>query len=251
MAKAEYIYGWHAISNLLEEFPEQVIQIYLLKGRDDKRAATLLQQAPSLGIQTHVASKEALNKLADTEYHQGVVAQIKPAPIKTENDLWQLLDNCANPLLLVLDQVTDAHNLGACMRSAACLGVDAIVCPKDHSATITAATRKTAAGAVEKLPFIQVGNLARTLKLLKDRGVWVVGTELNAEATALQDAALTGPLALVMGAEDTGIRHLTAQSCDALVYIPMTGALQSLNVSVATGIALYEINRQRTIAATK
>lgn len=246
MAKAEYYYGVHAVESLLELEPERVLTLFTLKGRDDQRLQRILQLAEPFGVSVQKASRDSLEKLAGLPFHQGVVAAVRPHPTLNEDDLNQLIQQDPNILLLALDQVTDPHNLGACIRSAAAMGVAAVVVPRDRSASLTPTARKVAAGGAEKVKFIQVTNLARTLGQIKDKfNVRVIGTMLDEKALPLHQCDLTGAVAIVMGAEDTGLRPITQSQCDQTVYIPMAGNLQSLNVSVATGMALYEANRQR------
>jgi 23S rRNA (guanosine2251-2'-O)-methyltransferase len=195
----------------------------------------------------HWLSEEAqLDKLAAGERHQGVVAELLPRAGDPETQLEEALEAAGDaPLLLVLDGVQDPHNLGACLRSADAAGVAAVLVPRDRAAGLTPVVRKVAAGAAETVPLVAVVNLARTLRELKERGVWLVGTDDSAEKT-LYDAELTGPVALVMGSEGEGMRRLTRECCDQLVSIPMAGAVESLNVSVAAGVALFEAVRQRS-----
>lgn len=246
MAKAEYYYGVHAVESLLELEPERVLTLFTLKGRDDQRLQRILELAEPFGVSVQKASRESLEKLAGLPFHQGVVAAVRPYPILNESDLDQLLAADGNALLLALDHITDPHNLGACIRTAAAMGVTAVIVPRDRSATLTPTARKVAAGGAEKVKFIQVTNLARTLAHVKEAfNFRVVGTMLDEQALPLHQCDLTGGLVLVMGAEDVGLRPITQAQCDHKVYIPMSGDLQSLNVSVATGMALYEAHRQR------
>lgn len=246
MAKAEYYYGVHAVESLLELEPERVLTLFTLKGRDDQRLQRILQLAEPFGVSVQKASRDSLEKLAGLPFHQGVVAAVRPHPTLNENDLDELLQKDPQTLLLALDQVTDPHNLGACIRSAAAMGVTAVIVPRDRSASLTPTARKVAAGGAEKVKFIQVTNLARSLGHIKDQfNVRVIGTMLDEKALPLHQCDLTGGVVIVMGAEDTGLRPITQSQCDQTVYIPMAGDLQSLNVSVATGMALYEANRQR------
>ncbi len=248
MAKADYYYGVHAVESLLELEPERVLTLFTLKGRDDHRLQKILQLAEPFGISVQKASRESLEKLAGLPFHQGVVAAVRPQAMLNEQDLEILLEQTPNILLLALDQVTDPHNLGACMRTAAAMGVEAVIVPRDRSASLTPTARKVAAGGAEKVKFIQVTNLARTLEQMKDRfQVRVIGTMLDEQAMPIQDCDFIGNVVLVMGAEDTGLRPVTQKQCDFKVYIPMQGDLQSLNVSVATGMALYEACRQRAL----
>ena len=245
MAKPEYYYGVHSVESLLELEPERVLTLFTLKGRDDQRLQNILKLAEPFGISIQKASKDTLEKLAGLPFHQGVVAAVRPNPTFNEKDLEQLVEQTPNVLLLALDQVTDPHNLGACIRTAAAMGAHAVVVPRDRSASLTPTARKVAAGGAEKVKFIQVTNLGKTLAALKEQHVKVVGTLLDEEALPIQQCDLTGNLVIVMGAEDTGIRPINQAQCDEKVYIPMSGNLQSLNVSVAAGMALYEACRQR------
>ena len=245
MAKAEHYYGVHAVESLLELEPERVLTLFTLKGRDDQRLQKILALAEPFGISVQKASRDTLEKLAGLPFHQGVVAAVRPQPTLNEDDLEQLLAQKSDVLILALDQVTDPHNLGACIRTAAAMGVDAVVVPRDRSASLTPTARKVAAGGAEKVKFIQVTNLGKTLATMKLQDVKVVGTLLDETAKPIQQSDLTGRLVIVMGAEDTGIRPINQAQCDEKIYIPMSGDLQSLNVSVATGMALYEVCRQR------
>jgi 23S rRNA (guanosine2251-2'-O)-methyltransferase len=244
MAKIDWLYGIHTLSSVLEREPERVLELFVLKGRDDERLHPLINQARKLRISVQFCNRKTLDDFVNGEQHQGIVAKAKPAKPLDENDLDRILAERSAPFLLVLDGVTDPHNIGACLRTADAAGVDAVIVPKDKSGGLTPTARKVAVGAAESVPFIQVTNLARTLKQLQDAGVWVVGTAGEAEQMLYQ-AELTGPLALVMGAEGKGMRRLTREHCDALVKLPMAGSVSSLNVSVATGICLFEIVRQR------
>ena len=243
MAKPEYYYGVHSVESLLELEPERVLTLFTLKGRDDQRLQKILQLAEPFGVSVQQASRDSLEKLAGLPFHQGVVAAVRPHPVLNETDLDQLMQQNPNALLLALDQVTDPHNLGACIRTAA-----AMIVPRDRSASLTPTARKVAAGGAEKVKFIQVTNLARTLAHLKDTThTRVIGTMLDEKALPIQQCDFSGPVVIVMGAEDTGLRPITQSQCDHTVYIPMSGDLQSLNVSVATGMALYEACRQRSV----
>ncbi|CAG67307.1 MULTISPECIES: 23S rRNA (guanosine(2251)-2'-O)-methyltransferase RlmB [Acinetobacter] len=246
MAKPEYYYGVHSVESLLELEPERVLTLFTLKGRDDQRLQKILELAEPFGISVQKASRDSLEKLAGLPFHQGVVAAVRPHPVLNEKDLDQLLQNNDQALLLALDQVTDPHNLGACIRTAAAMGIAAVIVPRDRSASLTPTARKVAAGGAEKVKFIQVTNLARTLAHIKAHFfVKVVGTMLDEKALPIQKYDFSGNVAIVMGAEDTGLRPITQSQCDQTVYIPMSGNLQSLNVSVAAGMALYEACRQR------
>jgi 23S rRNA (guanosine2251-2'-O)-methyltransferase len=246
-AAADLACGIHAVRVLLQRSPQRVRQLWLSNARD---AAPRLQELRALAAAADIAAVEAdtaqLDRLVEGERHQGVVAALAPRAGDPETQLEEALEALgdAPPLLLVLDGVTDPHNLGACLRSADAAGVAAVIVPRDRAAGLTAVVRKVAAGAAETVPLVQVVNLARTLRQLQERGVWLVGASDDASRT-LYDSDCTGPVALVMGSEGEGMRRLTREACDELVSIPMQGAVESLNVSVAAGIALFEAVRQR------
>ncbi|MAJ68432.1 MAG: 23S rRNA (guanosine(2251)-2'-O)-methyltransferase RlmB [Alteromonadaceae bacterium TMED7] len=244
MAQQEWLYGLHAMQAVIENEPERLIEIWVLKGRDDERLINIVNQARRFGVSVQFCNRKVLDDKVKGEQHQGIVARAKPAKILDESDLDRLLDSTPVPLLLVLDGVTDPHNIGACLRTADAAGAHALIVPKDKSGGLTGTARKVACGAAEVVPFIQVTNLSRTLKQLQDKGVWVIGTAGEAEQL-IYDCKLSGPMALVMGAEGKGMRRLTRETCDELVKLPMAGSVSSLNVSVATGVCLYEIVRQR------
>lgn len=246
MAKTELIYGLHTVQAVMDRHPERVLELQVLQGRDDERLNAIVAAARQHGISVQTRDRTQLDQQAESGNHQGVVARVREAAPGSDNDLWALLDGLKEPpFLLILDNVTDPHNLGACLRSADGAGVHAVIAPKDKAASLTPVARKVASGAAEVLPFIQVTNLARVLKELKDRGVWLVGTHLDETAQSLYACDLKGPLAIVMGAEGTGMRRLTREHCDSLAYIPMAGSVDSLNVAVATGVTLFEARRQR------
>ena len=244
---SENIYGIHAVQAVLANAPERLIEVYVLKGREDKRLQPLLNELYNVGVSVQFLNRQTLDKKADGEVHQGIIARVQPAKELNENDLDQILQHQQNPLLLVLDGITDPHNLGACLRTADAAGVCAVIMPRDKSAQLTSIARKVACGAAENVPLIRVTNLARTLRLLQQEyNVWVVGTA--GEVTeSLYQTKLSGTLALVMGAEGEGMRRLTREHCDQLISIPMAGSVSSLNVSVATGVCLFEIVRQRSL----
>ena len=247
---APVAYGIHAVRVLLTRYPQRVRRVLLAAGRDAGRLAEIRTLAQRAGVQVAGADDALLAKLAEGERHQGVVAEIVPRAGDPETQLEEALEAAgAAPLLLVLDGVQDPHNLGACLRSADAAGVAAVIVPRDRAAGLTPVVRKVAAGAAETVPLVPVVNLARTLRELKERGVWLVGTDDAADKT-LFEADLKGPLALVMGSEGEGMRRLTRECCDHLVSIPMAGAVESLNVSVATGVALFEAVRQRSSAGS-
>ena len=245
MSAAEIVYGLHAVKALLDRHPGCVRQVWLLAGRDDARAAALKRLAAQRGVLIGSRPAADLDRLADGGAHQGAVAEVTAAAARSEDDLEDIVGAAGREvLLLVLDGVQDPHNLGACLRTADAAGVHAVVAPRDRAVGLTGAVRKVAAGAAEAVPFVQVTNLARVLRRLKELGVWVVGADATAEQE-LHAADLKGPLAIVMGAEGSGIRRLTREACDFTLRLPMRGVVESLNVSVATGIVLYEALRQR------
>ena len=239
--KTEIIFGIHAVESVLRSHPEDVLQLWVQSGRKDKRINTITSLARSNGISVETCARDTLQKKSSGQKHQGVVANIR-AHKKSQPDLQDIL---ARPelLLLVLDGVQDPHNLGACLRSADASGVDAVIVSKNRSPGLTPVVRNVASGAAETTPFIQVSNLARALQQLSDNEVWIVGTAGEA-ATSLYDSSVSNRLAVVMGAEGEGMRRLTREACDELVYIPMQGHVESLNVSVAAGICLFEYRRK-------
>ncbi|MDY4315025.1 23S rRNA (guanosine(2251)-2'-O)-methyltransferase RlmB [Pectobacterium actinidiae] len=241
---SEIIYGIHAVKALLERDPQRFLEVFVLKGRDDRRLQPVIAELEAQGIVIQVANRQWLDKQADDAVHQGIVAKVKEGRKYQENDLPALLDHLETPFLLILDGVTDPHNLGACLRNADGAGVHAVIVPRDRSAQLNATVKKVACGAAETVPVISVTNLARTMRLLQERNIWIVGTAGEADHTLYQ-SKLTGPLALVMGAEGEGMRRLTREHCDELISIPMAGSVSSLNVSVATGVCLFEAVRQR------
>ena len=244
---SDVIFGIHAVKSLLESDPERFIDVFVLKGREDERMRPLLNELRRLGISIQLANRAVLDNKSDGAVHQGIVARVTEAKQYDEHDLGDLLDRVDVPFLLILDGVTDPHNLGACLRSADAAGVHAVIAPRDRSAKLNAIASKVAWGAAEHVPLISVTNLARTMRMLQERGVWLVGTA--GEATHdLYHSKLTGPLAIVMGAEGDGMRRLTREHCDELISIPMAGTVSSLNVSVATGVCLFEAVRQRLAA---
>lgn len=243
--KTEQIFGLHAVQHLLQQAPERVLELYVLRERDDQRMQQLLEAAQQQDIVWQDVPRKTLDKLAEQGRHQGVVARCKAAALLDEDWLWDKLEaGVEKPLLLVLDGVQDPHNLGACLRTADAAGVLAVIVPKDRAVGMSATVRKVASGAAETVPLLSVTNLARCLRGLQERGVWLVGTADEAHESLYQ-ADLGGTVALVLGAEDTGLRRLTRDTCDQLVKIPMLGSVESLNVSVATGVCLFEAVRQR------
>lgn len=246
-APRELIYGLHAVAAALQRDPARLLEILVAEGaRPQGRLSQILEEARSAGIPLRTCPRSTLDDLVKEGAHQGIVAWQKPARALTEADLDELLEGLtAPPLLLVLDGVQDPHNLGACLRTADAAGVHAVIAPRDRAVGLTPVVRKVASGAAESIPFIQVTNLARSLRVLKDKGIWLAGADGEAEKD-IYAADLSGPLALVMGAEGRGLRRLTREHCDFLMRIPMAGAVESLNVSVATGVSLYEAVRQRS-----
>lgn len=245
---SELIFGIHAVNSLLEHEPERFIEVYALKGREDDRLVPLLNELKNIGISVQFVNRKTLDNKCDGGRHNGILARVKEGKKLNENDLDALLNRVEakgeSPLLLILDGVTDPHNLGACLRSSDAAGVHAVIVPKDKSVQLTSIVRKVACGAAETVPLIAVTNLARTMRELQERRIWIVGTA--GEATQdLYKPKLSGPLAIAMGAEEKGLRRLTREHCDELVSIPMAGSVSSLNVSVATGICLFEVVRQR------
>ena len=244
------LYGFHAVTVRLKTAPDTVVEVHLDTQRRDARMRGFAERAASAGAKVVDSDDARLSKLAGNDRHQGVAALVKPLPQRHSLD--DILDDVAGgvlPLVLALDGVTDPHNLGACLRVADGAGVHAVLAPKDHAVGLNATVAKVASGAAETVPYLMVTNLARALGELKERAVTVVGTSDDADRT-IYDLDLSGPVALVLGAEGRGLRQLTRNTCDVLVRIPMAGAVESLNVSVAAGVCLYEVVRQRAAAAT-
>ncbi|PWW46369.1 23S rRNA (guanosine(2251)-2'-O)-methyltransferase RlmB [Melaminivora alkalimesophila] len=252
MSSPKILFGFHAVGVRLKTAPQSIIEVYHDASRRDARMRQFLERAREAGVRLIEADGVRLARLAGSAGHQGVAARVQ-ALAQTHSlderlDALEAEEGAAPPLLLVLDGVTDPHNLGACLRVADGAGAQAVIAPKDHAAGINATVAKVASGAAETVPYFMVTNLARTLGELKERGIWVIGTSDDAQQT-LYDVDLKGPVALVLGAEGTGMRQLTRKSCDQLVRIPMRGAVESLNVSVASAVCLYEALRQRGATA--
>ncbi|KHL70735.1 MULTISPECIES: 23S rRNA (guanosine(2251)-2'-O)-methyltransferase RlmB [Pseudomonas] len=244
MSDLEKVYGVHAVEALLRHHPKRVKQLWVAEGRQDPRIQALLSLAEAHRVNVGQRERRELDEWAEG-VHQGVVAEVSPSQVWGENMLDELLERNEGPaLLLVLDGVTDPHNLGACLRTADAAGAQAVIVPKDKSATLNATVRKVACGAAEVIPLVAVTNLSRTLEKLQKKGLWIVGTAGEADKE-LYDLDLTGPTVLVMGAEGKGMRRLTREHCDFLARLPMAGSVSSLNVSVATGVCLFEALRQR------
>lgn len=240
------LFGFHAVTVRLKTAPQTVVEVHVEASRRDARMRQFVERAQAAGARLVDSDAERLTQLAGTARHQGVVARV--TPLAAGHSLDDLLDGVAGaPLVLVLDGVTDPHNLGACLRVADGAGVHAVIAPKDHAVGLNATVAKVASGAAETVPYLMVTNLARTLGELKERDLRIVGTSDDAERS-LWDLDLRGPVALVLGAEGAGLRQLTKKTCDELVRIPMAGAVESLNVSVAAGVCLYEAARQRASA---
>jgi 23S rRNA (guanosine2251-2'-O)-methyltransferase len=246
MANSQYIFGFHAVTSRLRQHSESVQEIYLDTNRQDQRARDLINLAKTTSTRLILTDQARICKMTGTMHHQGVAANvIKSHQHATLEDLLETLT--AEPaLLLVLDGVKDPHNLGACLRVADAFGVHAVIAPKDRAAGLTSTVYKVASGAADTIPFFAVTNLARTLREIKELGIWVMGTASDANY-ALNEIKLAGPVAWVLGAEGEGIRRLTRETCDQLVRIPMTGNVQSLNVSVSAGICLFETFRQHSL----
>jgi 23S rRNA (guanosine2251-2'-O)-methyltransferase len=244
VAETQWLYGVHAVRALLERSPQRLRRLLLTQQRDDPRSRELEALAHKTGIRPERADAEALRRQVGEVVHQGVIAEVTPLQPWSEDDLVAACVAGKDPLILALDGVQDPHNLGACLRTADACGALAVVVPRDRAAQLNATVRKVAAGAAETTPVVAVTNLSRSLKLLKDAGLWVVGADAAGEQLAWQ-ADLTGPRVLVMGSEGTGLRELTRRNCDFLVRLPQFGAVESLNVSVASGMLLYEALRQR------
>lgn len=241
--KSVYISGLHAVKAALAQ-PGQIYSLWVDRQRQDRRMAEVLDLAREQGVEIHPLPRKELDQRAGNDRHQGVLAACVSRAEPTEQDIDSILAGRDRPLILILDGVQDPHNLGACLRSADAAGVCLVIVPKDKSAPVTQVVHKVAAGATGSVPLVRVTNLARTLRALKEKGIWLVGTA-GEGSDSLYQTDLSGPLALVMGAEGSGLRRLTAELCDFLVHIPMLGAVESLNVSVATGVCLFEALRQR------
>ena len=244
----EWVFGIHAILNLLEKRPDQISRLLITSNRSDNSRLKVEELAMAQGIAFERVEARQLEQLV-SGVHQGVAALCTSGfGLMSEKELYHLVQNApGSPLLLILDGVTDPHNLGACLRTADAAGVDAVIVPKNKSAPINATVRKVACGAAEVMPVVAVVNLVRCLQSLKSAGVWIVGADGDARETFFSED-LSGPLAVVMGSEGSGLRRLTRESCDYLLSIPMSGELSSLNVSVATGVALFEVVRKRSLA---
>jgi 23S rRNA (guanosine2251-2'-O)-methyltransferase len=246
---SDTVFGYHAVESLIRREPGRIAALHVQTRRQDKRMQALLTLARNQGVSISQAEKSDLDGRVSGR-HQGVVAVLHAGAtadaigMMAEGELIDRVTQSAEALLLILDWVTDPHNLGACLRSADAAGVTAVIFPKDKSADVNDVARKVASGAAEAVPWVRVTNLARTIESLQQAGVWVIGTDGDAETT-LYDQDLTGPCALVLGSEGSGMRRLTRERCDFVVRLPMSGSVSSLNVSVAAGVCLFEAVRQR------
>jgi len=241
------IYGHHAILSVLKHEPETIIELWVDAGRHDERAKDVVDLARQSGISAQRIKRELLDDKVNNTKHQGFVALSQEVTTLDEKSLESMLSGLdETAFLLILDGIQDPHNLGACLRSADAAGVHGVIIPRDKSCSLTATVRKVASGAVESLPLYQVTNLVRTMEMLKKTGIWLFGTDSEAD-TSVFNTDFKGAIAIVMGAEGKGLRRLTREHCDALMSLPMSGSVSSLNISVAAGICLYEVVRQKII----
>jgi 23S rRNA (guanosine2251-2'-O)-methyltransferase len=245
MAKSIFIYGFHSIESLLKKNPESILKVVIQKGRNDNRVNNLMEILSDLKIPFSELEKTNLDRLTNSEAHQGIVSEVILPPLLSEETLLSSIKGMlTKPLILILDSIQDPRNLGACLRSANAAGVSHVIINKDGSAPVNALVHKTSAGAINSLQIFHVTNLSRTIKSLQDNGIWVIGLD-GGSSLKIYDVNLYDATAIVMGTEGKGIRQLIKKTCDQLVTIPMSGNIESLNVSVATGIALFESKRQR------
>lgn len=246
MSSLEWVYGIHAVLALLKNHPDRIKEIYLVDERQDAKFQEILTLAKQQGLVIQHAHKKQLDTWTNFAVHQGILAKRIPHKIQGEEELIELLQSLNQPpFLLALDGIQDPHNLGACLRTCDAAGVTAVIIPKDKSAHLTPLVSKIASGAAETVPVIEVTNLVRCLNRLKKEGIWIIGSSLNAKQSLFK-TDLKGPITLVLGSEGEGLRRLTEETCDILMKLPMLGSVQSLNVSVAAGICLYEALRQRS-----
>ena len=251
--KHETVFGVHALQAVLSQRPESVLELQVQQGCDNQRVNQLLELAQQSGLKPQWVKKAVLDKVSEGGVHQGIAAKVKPRPMLDESALINLLkeqdpQSAHHHLFLVLDTLDDPHNLGACLRSAECAGVTGVILTKDKMPKVSSIVRKVASGAADLLPIYQVTNLANTLKRMKEQGVWIVGTACDEEAKSIYETSFTGSIGIVLGAEGRGMRRLTRELCDFVAYIPLAGAIDSLNVSVAAGVVLFEARRQRLLA---
>jgi 23S rRNA (guanosine2251-2'-O)-methyltransferase len=242
--QTEWIFGIHALDSAILRNPENIVQIMMAKDNTNQRLDGIVAAAKQLGLKITHEPIGHLNRHCK-ERHQGIIALIKVPKLPDESDLKQDIKSIETPFILVLDNIEDPRNLGACLRSADAAGIDLVIIPKHKSAGLTPVAKKTAAGAADSLKIYQVTNIVKSLEILKDNGVWVAGTDLAEGSKSIYQSDMKGALALVLGNEGKGIRPLVKKHCDFLIHIPMFGSVQSLNVSVATGIVLFEASRQR------
>lgn len=253
MAKTELMYGLHSVEAVLKNHPERMLEIFVQQERHDQRIDQLCELARNAGLLVQRLPAKKLDQLLVQEYaaalnHQGIIARCRPQPVLSDDELATFLLTLTRPaFLLLLDSISDPQNLGACLRVADGAGVDAVITTKDKAVGLTPVVRRVASGAAESVPFFQVVNLTRTIRTLQESGIFVIGTALEEQACCLYEANLRGPLAIVMGAEGKGLRRLVKETVDQLVYLPMRGTVQSLNVATASGICLYEALRQRQL----
>lgn len=242
----ELLHGIHSIEAALKYDAENLTELYVESGQQNPRVRELAERARELGIKPHARDRADLDRMTGGARHQGIAAMYRTPPARTESDLPKLIEDAAQEaLFLILDGVTDPHNLGACLRSAEAAGVTAVIVPKDKAVGITPTVRRASAGAADRVPFVAATNLARSLKVLKDAGVWLTGFAGDGTQT-LYDGDFKGPVGIVMGSEGEGMRRLTREACDHVASIPMRGSVESLNVSVAAGVVLFEVLRQRS-----
>jgi len=244
--QTEWIFGIHALDSAISQHPENIVQIVVAQNSRNPRLDGIVSTAKNLGLQLSFEKLQYLNKHCK-DRHQGVIALVKIPKLPDESALKADISSLENPLILILDNIEDPRNLGACLRSADAAGVDLVIFPKHKSAGLTPVAKKTAAGAADSLKIYQVTNIVKSLEILKDNGVWIAGTDLADESTPIYQADLKGSIGIVLGNEGKGIRPLVRKHCDFLIHIPMYGNVQSLNVSVATGITLFEATRQRNV----
>ncbi len=244
--RTEQIFGLHAVKEMLETSPDRILNVWIQEAINSESVSAIHDEVNKLGLSVQTTPRAAMSRMTKNQNHQGVIIEVKPAKKKTDNDLDNILelnkDN--NPLYLILDSVQDPHNLGACIRTADATGVTAIIIPKDRAASINETVRKVASGAVENVTVVSVVNLVRAIKKIKESGAWVVGADGDAEQS-LFDMNLKVPTAIIMGGEGKGMRKSVLNECDYVASLPILGKIESLNVSVATGVILYEVIRQR------
>lgn len=244
--RTEQIFGLHAVNQMLETSPDRILNVWIQEAINSESVKDIHDQVNKLGASVQVVPRATLSRMTKNQNHQGVIIEVKPAKKKTDDDLGGVLEQNKdnNPLYLILDSVQDPHNLGACIRTADAAGVTAIIIPKDRSASINETVRKVASGAVENVTVLSVVNLVRVIKKMKEAGIWIVGTAGGAEQS-IYDMNMKVPTAIIMGGEGKGMRESLLKECDYVASLPILGKIESLNVSVATGVVLYEVIRQR------